>query len=172
MHSALTIEMAARPETVFALARDVGRWSALLPHYRRSAVMARNGERVLAQFVAVRRFGSLPMPVTWRAICWSDATDGADLQLHFLHVRGVTRGMRVTWHIRPLPVEPARTRVTIEHDFRRPLPFARPDALPALVDRLFTVPIATRTLERFRALAEGDEVTRHPSDPSRTNPST
>lgn len=166
--------MAAPPEVVFALARDVSRWAERLPHYRRSVVLARRTDRVLAQFVAVRlvavrRFGPLPIPVTWRAVCWSDGTDAADLRLHFAHVRGVTRGMRVTWHIRPLHGDAARSEVTIEHDFSRPLPLLGPETLPRLVDRFFTVPIATRTLRQFRELAEGRVVRTTSHHPSTTN---
>lgn len=154
---------------VFELASDVSRWAELLPHYRRSAVLNRSEGRAMVQFVAVRHFGPLPVPVTWRAVCWSDGTDPNDLQLHFGHVRGVTRGMRVTWHIRPLPGDEARSDVTIEHHFERSLPLIGPETLPRLVDRLFTVAIATRTLRRFKALAEGPVVTEHPVDPSATN---
>ncbi|MEA2621417.1 MAG: hypothetical protein QOH61_327 [Chloroflexota bacterium] len=173
MHSSLSIEVESAPETVFELARDVSRWPALLPHYRRAEVRARSADRVLAQFVAVRRFGRLPLPVTWRAVCWAEAEDPADLRLRFLHVRGVTRGMRVTWHIRPLPGEGPRSRVTIEHDFERGLPLLSvlgKNALPAMVDRGFTRPIATRTLRTFKALAEAEtETSRHPDDRSATN---
>ena len=165
----MSIDVAASGQVVFELARDVSRWTERLPHYRRSAVLASRGGRVLAQFVAVRRFGRLPVPVTWRAICWSDAADTADLQLHFAHVRGVTRGMRVTWHIRPLPGDSARSRVTIEHDFSRPLPVLGPEVLPRLVDRYFTAPIATRTLRRFRALAEGRDARATSRRPFATN---
>jgi hypothetical protein len=54
--------------------------------------------------------------------------------------------MDVTWRIEP---RDAGCRVTIEHDFR---PRIRPWA--AVVDRLFTRPIAGRTLATFRTLAE------------------
>lgn len=172
VHSALSIEMAAPAQAVFVLAKDVGRWPQQLPHYRRAAVMARSNGRVLVQFVAVRRFGPLPVPVTWRAVCWSDGADPDDLRLHFLHVRGVTRGMRVTWHIRPIPGDEARSRITIEHEFRRVLPLLGPETLPRVIDRFFTVPIATRTLNRFRALAEEPGTARDPSEPLTTNPST
>src|SRR5262249_62198544 len=98
-------------------------------------------------------------PVGCRAICWSDDTDPDDLQLHFQHVRGVTSGMRVTWHIRPADPRTSDTAspsstVTIEHEFERPLPLIGTDLVPRIVDRLFTRPIATRTLARFRELAE------------------
>jgi hypothetical protein len=71
--------------------------------------------------------------------------------LYFRHVRGVTRGMRVTWRITGTPTG---ARVVIEHDFRRSLPLLGDSLLPRLVDRWFTRPIATRTLRTFRDLAE------------------
>ena len=45
MRSTTTIEMAAPPELVFRLARDVERWDRLLPHYARSRAVARGGGR-------------------------------------------------------------------------------------------------------------------------------
>src|SRR3954469_3783308 len=107
--------MSADPRAVFDAARDVSQWAAQLPHYRRSEVRAQKDGRLLVQFVAVRQvFGRLGVPVTWRAICWSDERDPTDLRLHFRHVRGVTRGMRVTWHIRPATTE--GSDVTIVHE--------------------------------------------------------
>jgi ribosome-associated toxin RatA of RatAB toxin-antitoxin module len=155
MRSTIRIHVSAPPEVVFELARDVERWPELLPHYRRVTVRARRGERVLAQMVAERRsvrFARLAIPVTWRAVCWPEGGDPDDLRLRFRHVRGVTRGMDVTWHIRPDGAGGAD--VSIEHAFSRPLPLVGPDLLPALVDRWFTSAIAGRTLRRFRRLAE------------------
>lgn len=171
MRSTIGISIAAPPSRVFELARDICRWPELLPHYRRVTVQARRGDRVVAQMVAVRRFGPLPVPVTWRAEQWADASDPDDLRLHFRHIRGVTRGMVVTWRIRPAmadggPVTGARADaavavaqadaadVTIEHEFTRRLPLLGDRLLPQLVDRLFTRPIAGRTLATFKRLAE------------------
>jgi ribosome-associated toxin RatA of RatAB toxin-antitoxin module len=151
MKTRISVHVAAPPERVFALARDVARWPELLPHYRRVAVKARRGERVLAQMVALRPVGPFGVPVTWRAEQWAEPDDPTDLRLRFRHVRGVTRGMHVTWHIVPAG---DGSRVTIEHDFRRPLPLVGGEFLPGLVDRFFTRPIATRTLQTFKALAE------------------
>ncbi|CAN5827408.1 hypothetical protein BH24CHL6_BH24CHL6_00430 [soil metagenome] len=152
MHSSLSIVVKAPARRVFELSRDVERWPKLLPHYRRVTIQSREGHRVVAQMVAIRRFGPLPVPVTWRAEQWADESDEDDLRLHFRHVRGVTRGMEVSWHIRS---EGEGSRVTIEHDFRRSLPLLGDDVLPAFVNRFFIRPIAGRTLSTFRALAEG-----------------
>ena len=57
--------------------------------------------------------------------------------------------MDVTWRIEPVGSDGRRTRVEIEHDFRPRVP-----GWAWLMDRLFTRPIAGRTLATFRALAE------------------
>ncbi len=158
MHSTVGIAVDATPERVFDLARDVSRWPEMLPHYRRVTVRSSSGGHVVAQMVAVRRFGPVPVPVTWRAEQWSDASDPADLRLRFRHIRGVTRGMDVTWHIRAAGVgHEGSSDVTIEHEFSRRLPLLGDRLLPAVVDRFFTRPIAGRTLATFKALAESAE---------------
>jgi aromatase len=151
MRTEIGIDVAAPPAVVFELARDVTRWPERLPHYRRVTVQRRQAGRLLARMAAVRPIGRLPLPVSWGAECWAEADDPGDLRLRFRHVRGVTRGMDVTWHIRPAP---AGSRVTIEHEFSRSLPLVGADVLPALVDRFFVRPIAGRTLATFKALAE------------------
>ncbi len=149
----MAVEMAAPPARVFDMVRDVTRWPTLLPHYRQVSVESRAGERVVARMVAVRSFGPLELPVAWRAAHWADPANPDDLRLHFLHLRGPTRGMSVTWHIRP---RQGGSLVTIEHDFSRPVPLLGPDLVPRLIDRLFVRPIAGRTLAAFRGLAERD----------------
>lgn len=164
MNSAIGIRVAAAPRAVFDLARDVSRWPALLPHYRRVTVHGERAGRIVAQMVAIRPLaGPISIPVTWRAEAWSDDTDPNDLLLRFRHIRGVTRGMDVTWHIRSLGHAPAgadtgagagASDVVIEHAFERRLPLVGPRLFPWIVDRLFTRPIASRTLARFKSLAE------------------
>lgn len=154
MNSSIGIRVAAEPRRVFDLARDVSRWAELLPHYRRVTVHGTRGDRITAQMVAVRPFrgdGGVGIPVTWRAEAWAECGDPQDLRLRFRHIRGVTRGMDVTWHIRP---SGDGTDVLIEHRFRRGLPLIGDRLLPWFVDVFFTRPIAGRTLRRFKALAE------------------
>jgi hypothetical protein len=143
--SAVAVDVAAPPALVAALAGDATRWTALLPHYRRSrgAGRATDGS-VIVSFVAVRPLGPwglLGLPVAWRARMWSEA---GGCRLHFLHLGGATRGMSVTWTI---VAAGSGARVTITHDFPAPRPWAW------FIDRCFTRPIATRTLATFAALA-------------------
>jgi aromatase len=155
VRSELSIDIEAQPSRVFELASDIARWPELLPHYRKVTIQSRKGNRTLAQMTATRKFGPISLPVTWQAEEWPDSANPADLQLHFRHVRGVTRGMDVTWHIRPAADSGAASYVTIEHLFSRPLPIVGPDVLPKFIDRFFVKPIASRTLATFKRLAEG-----------------
>jgi ribosome-associated toxin RatA of RatAB toxin-antitoxin module len=147
MESTMAIDVAAPPALVFALARDVERWSTLLPHYVRSTVVARAADgAVAADFIARRPLVpwlGLGLPVAWRARTWNEP---ATLRLRFRHIAGATRGMDVTWRIEPATVG---SRVVIEHRFVSPLP-----GFAGFVDRAFTRPIAGRTLATFKALAE------------------
>jgi hypothetical protein len=146
--SALSVDIAAPPALVFALARDVTRWADLLPHYVRSRpVHNEAGGRLLVEFVARRGVAWLPgggLLVGWRAATWSEPEL---CRLRFIHRGGATAGMDVTWRIEGA-VEGRGSRVTIEHDFRAPAAWA------SFVDRFFTRAIATRTLAAFRAIAE------------------
>jgi len=147
MRSNIALDMAAPPDLVFQLARDIERWPRLLPHYAAVRIEERLPDgSVVARLVARRPLIPLlgiGLPVAWRSRSWSDP---GRRQLRFVHRGGATNGMDVTWRIEPLA---GGTRVTIEHDFRpRFAPWA------AFVDRLFTRPIAGRTLATFRALAE------------------
>lgn len=152
MRSEIAIDIEAEPALVFALARDVERWSTLLPHYVRSAARDRDAVgRLLVRFVARRPLVpvlGLGLPVVWAARTWNEPEPR---RLHFEHVAGATRGMSVTWRIDARDSEPGDvgTHVTIEHDFAPAIP-----GFAAFVDRWFTRPIAGRTLATFKALAE------------------
>lgn len=148
MRSSIGIDVAAPPDLVYRLARDVTRWERLLPHYARSRVVRSEADgSLVCDFVARRvivPWLGIGIPVAWRSRTWHEP---ATRRLRFHHVAGATKGMDVTWTIEP--AGPGATRVEIGHDFRPRVPgFAR------FVDTVFTRPIAGRTLATFRALAE------------------
>jgi aromatase len=152
VRSSIGIDVAAAPDVVFVLARDVTRWERLLPHYARSRMERREADgHLVCSFVAVRPWlplVGLGIPVAWRSRTWSDERART---LRFVHLAGATKGMDVTWRIEPAG---AGCRVTIVHDFERALPLLGVDRYPRIVDRLFTRPIAGRTLATFKAIAE------------------
>jgi ribosome-associated toxin RatA of RatAB toxin-antitoxin module len=146
VHSTIGIDVAAPPDLVYRLARDVTRWERLLPHYSRSVAIRDEGEARICDFVARRPFVpvlGLGIPVTWRSRTWHEP---GTRRLRFVHVAGATRGMDVTWTIEPAA---GGTRVDIAHDFRPRMP-----GFAAFVDAAFTRPIAGRTLATFKAIAE------------------
>ena len=147
MRSEIGIDVAAPPDLVFRLARDVERWPRLLPHYAAVRVEERLGDgSVVARLVARRPLVpvlGIGLPVAWRSRSWSEP---ANRRLRFVHRGGATNGMDVTWRI---TAASGGAHVVIEHDFRPRVP-----GWAALVDRLFTRPIAGRTLATFKAIAE------------------
>jgi aromatase len=152
MHTEISIHVDRPPRTVFNLASDISQWPRLLPHYRQVTIHSRKQGRVTATMAAVRPlWRRLGIPVWWRSEQWADETDSDDLRLRFRHVRGATKGMDVTWHIRS---SSAGSHVTIEHEFARHLPLLGNDVFPRVVDWLFVRPIAGRTLATFKKLAE------------------
>ena len=156
MKSAIGIAVAAPPDLVFRLARDVERWPKLLPHYLRVDVERRDGDGSVTARMAARRAIvpalGLGLPVAWRARTWNEP---ATWRLHFEHRGGATNGMSVTWRIEPTATG---CEVMIEHDFR---PRIRPWAV--VVDRLFVRPIAGQTLATFKAIAEAVVSAERPS---------
>jgi hypothetical protein len=148
VRSSLSIEIAASPETVFRLARDPLRWPALLPHYVSAHRLDDAGRGALVSFIAWRPLVpalGIGLPVAWRSRTW-DEPDRR--RLRFRHQGGATNGMDVTWRIEPGAMG-VGTRVTIEHEFS-----PRVAAWARFIDRLFTRPIAGRTLATFKLLAE------------------
>jgi ribosome-associated toxin RatA of RatAB toxin-antitoxin module len=162
MHSTIAIDVAASPDLVFALARDVERWERLLPHYARSRAIERRADGTLVVDFIARRpligLLGLGLPVTWRSRTWNEP---AALRLRFVHVAGATRGMDVTWRIEPTS---SGAHVAIDHDFRPRVP-----VFAAFVDRFFTRPIAGRTLATFQALAEALDQPGQSEPPAATN---
>ena len=163
MKSTIAIEVEAPASLVFRLARDIERWPRLLPHYVRVRPIARDGDgSLVAEMVARRSFVpalGLGVPVAWRSRTWNEP---AALRLRFVHLGGATNGMDVTWRIEPAP---RGCRVSIDHDFR-----PRVAGWAWFVDRVFTRPIATRTLATFGALAEALAADESVADRA-TNPS-
>jgi Polyketide cyclase / dehydrase and lipid transport len=149
MRSSIGIDVAAPADLVFRLAHDVERWPRLLPHYvaaRRLAEPDPDG-RLLVRFVARRPLVpvlGLGLPVAWQSLTWAEPRTR---RLRFVHRGGATGGMDVTWHIAER--SPGASRVDIEHVFGPRVP-----GWAWLIDRLFTRPIAGRTLATFRDLAE------------------
>ena len=95
MNSHISIDVAAPPGLVFALARDVERWPRLLPHYVSVEALERGDDgTVTARMVARRAIVpvlGLGLPVAWRSRTWNEPDA---LRLRFHHRGGATNGRR------------------------------------------------------------------------------
>lgn len=111
------------PRRAFELARDVDRWPALLPHYRRvrfhRGAPATGG---VVEMAARRDFGPFPWPVWWVSRM---AVNEAEGTIRYTHLAGVTRGMEVLWRIEP---GGSFSRVSIVHAWTGGPGFAGPAA--------------------------------------------
>jgi ribosome-associated toxin RatA of RatAB toxin-antitoxin module len=135
--------MKAPREEIFALVRDLSRWPALLPHYRRVDFLRKEGERDIVRMAATRS----GIPISWISAFEADETA---LELRFEHLRMWTRGMQVVWTFQPTR---DGTRGEIVHDltFRvRPLAWmAEP-----MIGGFFIENVATKTLRTFKQIIE------------------
>lgn len=144
MQSEISTWIGASPEVVYPLVVDLDRWPERLPHYRYVRVLRRSQTEILAAMSARRGI----IPVFWHVI---QTPDPSTRRIHFRHVRGVTRGMRVVWTLEP---ERGGTRASIRHDLTLSWPFLGRWFAEHVIARAFIEPIAGRTLARFKALAE------------------
>jgi ribosome-associated toxin RatA of RatAB toxin-antitoxin module len=140
-----TVEIAASPHAVYALAAATENWPRILPHYRYVRVLEEHGPtRVVAMGAWQNVF-----PIRWVA---EQTNDPRTPHIAFRHVRGWTRGMDVDWIFEPLG---AGTRVTIEHRLRFAFPLAAEWLGKHLVSDYFVHGVAAKTLARVKVLAEG-----------------
>ncbi|HKG26010.1 MAG TPA: SRPBCC family protein, partial [Thermomicrobiales bacterium] len=64
MHTENAIDIQAGLDRIVALAADVERWPAILPHYRSVRLLEGGGDRKVVEMAARRD----RIPVSWRAI--------------------------------------------------------------------------------------------------------
>ena len=144
MRSDISIWIDAPPERVFPLVADLTRWKEHLPHYRYVRVLGETDGWVRAAMSARRGV----IPVFWHAV---QSAEPDTRRIRFRHVRGITRGMEVLWTLEP---EEGGTRASIRHDLDLGWPMIGPWFADHVIARGFIHPIASRTLARFKSLAE------------------
>ena len=136
-------------EKVFALALDVERWPALLPHYRWVRFRERRGEGGLVEMAAWRPFGLLDWPTWWLS---EMVVERAGPRITYRHVRGITSGMDVAWDFSP---EQDAVLVTVSHWWDGPRwPLIGRAAADVLIGPVFVHGIASRTLGGLARAAE------------------
>jgi ribosome-associated toxin RatA of RatAB toxin-antitoxin module len=136
--------MRAPAQRIYALAAEVERWPAFLPHYRWVALLERKGNVKLVQMAASRD----GFPVKWQAVqrLYPEVP-----RITFRHVRGVTRGMDVEW---AFCEQDGQTLVQIRHDLTLRWPLVGNWIADEIIGPQFVERIARKTLRCIRDLAE------------------
>ena len=141
---------------IAALARDVERWPAHLPHYRFVRFHERRADGGgIVEMAADRPFGALRWPTWWlsRMAVPAGPGDGEAPPIRFRHIGGITTGMDVEWSFEPLA--PSETLVRIVHVWAGPpWPLVRAIAARWVIGPVFVHGIASRTLAGLAAAAE------------------
>ncbi len=148
MHTENSITIRGDLEQIFAMASAVEHWPQLLPHYRWVQVLQEGPTERLVR-MAAHRDG---IPVSWTARQWLDR---AQHRIHFTHVRGMTRGMEVTWFLEP---EGALVHVRIAHDLTLHWPLIGAFVGHYIVGEIFVKNIANKTLRTIKRHIESQAV--------------
>jgi uncharacterized membrane protein len=146
--------MHAPRSVCFAVAADVERWPAILPHYRLVRFRGTHeGGTGRVEMSAWRDFaGPLRYPTWWVSDMRAVAAEPA---IYFEHVEGITRGMQVKWSFEPRPGERGTTLVRITHEWvGPPWPVIGAVAWRQVIGPGFVSFIAQRTLAGIAAEAE------------------
>jgi len=137
--------MRAPLDRVFAAASDVERWPSILPHYRWVRRLAGS----LVEMAAWRPFGVFKYPTWWVSEMTLDRRAGA---IHYRHVRGITRGMQVTW---TLVKAEGGVDVEIVHTWDGPRwPLIGRLAANLVIGPVFIHGVASRTLAGIKRAVE------------------
>jgi len=148
MHTENRITIRGNIDHIFTLASAVEDWPRLLPHYRWVTVLSGDRTERIVEMAAHRD----SFPVRWTA---RQRLEPRQHQIHFTHIRGISRGMEVTWF---LEAEGPLVHVRIVHDLTwRWWPLG-PWVADYIIGELFVSNIASKTLRTFKQHIERHEV--------------
>jgi len=149
MHTENVITIHGDIAQIFSVASAVEAWPRWLPHYRWVNVLAGSATDRLVE-MAAHRDG---FPVRWTA---RQQVDLAQYRIYFTHVRGISRGMAVTWF---LEADGPLVHVRIVHDLTWRWPPVGPFIANYIIGELFVKAIASKTLHTLRRYIEAHEGT-------------
>jgi aromatase len=152
MHTETRITIQGDIDRIFALASAVEHWAHWLPHYRWVRMLSGDQNDRIVQ-MAAHRDG---FPVRWTA---HQRLEPAHYRIHFTHVRGISRGMEVTWF---LEADGPLVQVCIVHDLTwRGWPIG-PWFAHYIIGEFFVSNIANKTLRTLK-----HHIEQHSVSPSR-----
>jgi len=143
MHKTNSILMQAPKTAIFETAADLELWPKILPHYRYIRFLERGADRNLVM-MAARRSG---IPISWTS---EQIIDRDRFEIHFHHLKALTKGMRVVWTFSDTA---DGVLVTISHDLRFRIPVLAPLVDPIVGD-FFIHNVANKTLRCMKAYVE------------------
>jgi aromatase len=150
MHTENSVTICGDIKQIYALASAVEQWPHLLPHYRWVHVLSGNATERLVE-MAAHRDG---FPVRWTA---RQRLDPVQHRIYFTHVRGISRGMEVTWF---LEADGPLVHVRIVHDLTWRWPPIGPLIAHYIIGELFVSNIASKTLRTIKQHVEGHGASR------------
>lgn len=130
---------------IFETAADLENWPRILPHYRYVRFLERTPEHNLVQMAATRS----GIPISWTS---EYRVDRERMELHFLHLKAFTKGMRVVWTFEETP---AGVLVKILHELRFRIPALAPLA-ERIIGGFFIEHVANRTLRAMKMQIENN----------------
>jgi ribosome-associated toxin RatA of RatAB toxin-antitoxin module len=143
MHKVNSIIMHAPKMLVFATAANLELWPKILPHYRYIHYLERGPNRNMVVMAATRS----GIPIAWTS---EQIIDHERTEVHFHHLKALTKGMRVVWTFQETA---SGVLVEIAHDLQFRVKF-----LAAIADKLigdfFIHNIANKTLRCMKAYVE------------------
>jgi ribosome-associated toxin RatA of RatAB toxin-antitoxin module len=145
MQTGNSILIQAPRELIFETAADLAQWPCILPHYRYVRFLSRGPERSIVE-MAARRSG---LPISWTS---EFVVDREKRELHFLHLRAFTRGMRVVWTFKQTA---DGVLVEISHQLRFRIRALAPIAEP-IIGGFFIDHVANQTLRAMKAHVEAN----------------
>jgi hypothetical protein len=148
MHSENCIDIHGDIDRIFAVAAAVEAWPQLLPHYRWVKILSGTATDRFVE-MAAHRDG---FPVRWVA---HQRLQQEHCQIHFTHVRGISRGMEVTWF---LEGDGPLIHVRIVHDLTLRWPYIGRWFADRIIGELFVQNIADKTLRTIKQYIEGHDV--------------
>lgn len=133
----------------FAAGADVERWPEWLGHYRWVRMLERREAGGTVEMAAWRPFGPFRYPTWWVS---DMLVERKVPRIRYRHVRGITRGMDVSWDFTS---HEGGTMVTITHVWDGPRwPLIGRLAADLVIGPVFIHAIAARTLAGIAAQAE------------------
>jgi len=150
MHTENAIDIQAGLDRIVALAADVERWPAILPHYRSVRLLEGGGDRKVVEMAARRD----RIPVSWRAIQEVDRRGSTPI-IRYRHIGGITKGMEVAWTFQR---RDRGYRVRIEHALRLGWPMIGGLVADQIIGPFFVAYIAGQTLATIKRIAEAEAV--------------